>query len=161
MAKPAADVVSKVIEHRGQSARTMALEELKELRKDLTALEKIMSGKRKVGDFALLDVVHSAMELYRTAAAALECDDLMATLEDECGAQLAASQLQELGATLLKKPAGWHWISPKGEMHMLGEKGDEIKALAKLERLKSPRRRKPAKAGEDSEAAQPAGAGEG
>ena len=47
---------------------------------------------------------------------------------------LAESFLAEHGATLLKEPEGWHWISPKGVMRHLGQGDEPIVAAAKLKR---------------------------
>ncbi len=52
--------------------------------------------------------------------------------------------LDAKGARILKKPEGWHWISPAGEMHYLGESSDTQAAAEKLESIISTKRKKPA-----------------
>lgn len=132
----------KALRERGENARGAALYEVKNLQKDLAALEKILVGRKPLGSFSLLDLVQSALEINRTATAVFETETLVESLEKAMGGALAEDELRQAGATLLKKPAGWHWISPKGEMHLLGKGEEPEKALEKLRELMAGGRRK-------------------
>lgn len=145
--------IGKALEERRDAARDSALKELKALRADLVTLEAILSGRRKKGDFSLFDVAHGAFDIFRYAAAAFDAEDLLGTCARELEAAKAVEFLEKHGATELVKPAGWHWISPRGEMHFLGKADDADKAAAKLDGLlqsgrKGKRRDKTAEAGD-------------
>ena len=68
------------------------------------------------------------------------------------GVPLVQAADQAHGATELVKPSGWHWISPKGEMHCLGKADEPEGAAARLAGLlqggRRPRRRDKAPVGE-------------
>lgn len=118
-----------------EDSREIALAEIKELKRDLTTLERILSGRKKsVDDFSLIDVAHGAFEIYRTATVVLENERLMSEMEEAMESSLAVDFLVAHGATLLKEPAGWHWISPKGVMRFLGEEEAPVEAVKKLKR---------------------------
>ncbi|MGD9608541.1 MAG: hypothetical protein AB7U59_03930 [Desulfovibrionaceae bacterium] len=127
-----AAAVGKTLEERRDAARDAALKELKALRADLTTLEAVLSGRRKASDISLFDVTHGALEIFRYAAAVFEADSLLAACSQELDAAKALEYLDRHGATELVKPAGWHWISPKGEMHCLGKAEEPVKAASKL-----------------------------
>jgi hypothetical protein len=137
--------VDKTLQERSDTARDAALKELKALRADLATLEAVLSGRRKRGDFSLFDVIHGALEIFRQAAASFEAEDLLAECAKEIDEAKALEFLQKHGATELVKPSGWHWISPKGEMHCLGKLEEPGKAAARLDELlrggRKPRRR--------------------
>lgn len=135
--RAATAAVGKALEERREAAREAALKELKALRADLTVLEAVLSGKRKKGDFSLFDVAHGAFEIFRNAEAVFETDRLLASLAVELEAVRALEYLEKHGATELVKPAGWHWISPRGEMHCLGKAEEPGKAAEKLATLLS------------------------
>ncbi|MDQ7832179.1 MAG: hypothetical protein RDU30_10625 [Desulfovibrionaceae bacterium] len=130
--KTTAAAVAKTLRDRSGQARELALRELKLLQKDLSTLEKILTGNRKAGDFALFDVVHGAFEIFRNASVALEHESLLAGIEKETVVSQALEFLEKHGATLLTKPAGWHWISPKGEMRLLAAATEIEKAADTL-----------------------------
>jgi hypothetical protein len=149
--------VGKTLEQRRDAARDAALKELKALRADLTTLEAVLSGRRKRGDFSLFDVAHGAFEIFRHAASAFEVEELL----DACAGELEAAKslefLERHGATVLVKPAGWHWISPRGEMHCLGKAEEAEKAAEKLAAIlqsgrRSKRRDKAAEPGQAASA---------
>ncbi len=147
--------VGKTLEDRRDAAREAALKELKALRADLATLEAILSGRRKKGDFSLFDVAHGAFEIFRLAEASFEAEALLTECSRELESAKALEFLERHGATELVRPAGWHWISPKGEMHFLGKADETDKAAAKLaDILQSGRRAKPRGKAAD---AQPAG----
>ncbi len=127
--------IGKTLEERRDAARDVALKELKALRADLGTLEAVLAGRRKRGDFSLFDVAHGAFEIFRNAAAAFDAEDLLASCSRELEAAKALEYLERHGATELVKPAGWHWISPRGEMHLLGRGEDVEKAAEKLAAL--------------------------
>jgi hypothetical protein len=127
--KTTAAAVARTLRDKSDQARELALRELKMVQKDLATLEKILTGSRKAGDFALFDVVHGAFEIFRNASVALEHETLLADIEKETAVSQARDFLEKHGATLLTKPAGWHWISPKGEMRLLA-KGTETEKAA-------------------------------
>jgi hypothetical protein len=144
--KTTAAAISRALRDRSETAREMALRELKMLQKDLSTLEKILAGQRKAGDFALFDVVHGAFEIFRNASVALENETLLSEIEKETVLSQARDFLDRHGATLLTKPAGWHWISPKGEMRFLGKAAEIEKAAETLRGLMPGGRRGKAKA---------------
>ncbi|WP_291500276.1 hypothetical protein [Desulfocurvus sp.] len=117
-----------------EEARGLALEEIKELRKDLAALERILTGRAKDADFPLLDVAHGAFEIFRTAGVVLENQRLLANMQDAVDRALAEDFLAANGARLLREPEGWHWFSPKGVMRHLGPGDDPAGAAARLRR---------------------------
>ena len=133
--RAATAAVGKTLEERREAARDAALRELKALRGDLAVLEAVLSGRRKKGDFSLFDVAHGAFEIFRNAEAVFEADALLASVAVELEAVKALEFLEKHGATELVKPAGWHWISPRGEMHFLGKSEDAGKAAEKLAAL--------------------------
>ena len=152
-----AAAVAKTLRDKSEQARELALRELKMLQKDLATLEKILTGSRKTGDFALFDVVHGAFEIFRNASVALDHETLLAGIEKETAAVQAREFLEKHGATLLTKPAGWHWISPKGEMRLLGKATETEKAADALRTLLPGGRRGKSKAAAPAEEIQPAG----
>ena len=137
----------KAIRERNEEARQTALEEIHELRKDLNLLERILTGKQRPGDYSPFDLAHSAFELFRAASFILDNEALAAGMEEETARAKAEDALHRAGAALLTRPAGWHWISPAGEMHFLGKPGETEKAAEKLAGLIEPRKKAaPAKA---------------
>ena len=79
--------------------------------------------------------MHGAFEIFRHAASVFEAEDLLAACARELDAAKALEYLQRHGANELVKPAGWHWISPRGEMHFLGKAEETEKAAEKLAAL--------------------------
>lgn len=130
--KTTASAVARTLRDKGQTARETALRELAMLQKDLAALEKILTGQRKAANFDLFDVVHGAFEIFRNAAVVLENEAILAGIEKETALGEAREFLERHGATLLTKPAGWHWISPKGEMRFLAKAAEIEKAAEAL-----------------------------
>ncbi len=155
--KTTASAVAKTLRDRSGQARELALRELKLLQKDLSTLEKILTGNRKAGDFALFDVVHGAFEIFRNASAALEHESLLAGIEKETVVSQALEFLEKHGATLLTKPAGWHWISPKGEMRLLAAATEIEKAADTLRTFLPGGRRSKTKAAQAANDAQAPG----
>ncbi|NJB67578.1 signal transduction histidine kinase [Desulfobaculum xiamenense] len=119
-----------------EQAKETAREEIAALRKDLAALERLLSGKRKSQpeDVSLHDIVHGALEIFRCAALALENERLLDDMHDAVERALAEDFLHANGATLLREPEGWHWISPKGVMHHLATGDAPAEAAKKLRR---------------------------
>lgn len=127
--------IFKAMKEKGDVSRELALRELKALSKDLAGLEQILTGKKKKGNFSLFDVVHGAFEIFRNASVVFETEVLAEEMEKSMGDALSEEFLEKHGASLLKKPAGWHWISPQGEMHFLGKADEMDKAAEKLAAL--------------------------
>ncbi|WP_461208320.1 hypothetical protein [Desulfocurvus sp. DL9XJH121] len=130
---PAAPLFKTMLEAT-ENARDIARQEIAELKKDLATLDRILAGRKKAEDFALIDIAHSAFEIFRTASMVLENEQLMADMGQAVDDSLAEGFLAEHGAALLKEPEGWHWISPKGVMRHLGPGEDPVGAAAKLKR---------------------------
>jgi len=149
--------IVKVLQERKEQVRQVALHEIRELRKALIDLEQFLAGKRKRPGPDLFDVVHSAFEIFRTSSALADYGRLMEEMDSEVERSQALTFLEAKGAQLLMRPAGWHWISPKGEMHFLAKKnepGKASEALAKLLAGGKQRRTRSAKASSaDSEQA--------
>jgi len=161
-----AAAVGKILEERRDAARDAALREIRALRTDLATVEAVLTGRRKKNDLSLFDVIHGAQEIFRQAAAVFDADALLAECAREIEEVKALEFLEKHGATELVKPSGWHWISPKGEMHCLGKADDPEGAAAKLTELlqggRRSRRRDPAAASrtaEEPSAAEPASGG--
>ncbi|MHC1789710.1 hypothetical protein [Solidesulfovibrio sp.] len=157
-----AAAVGKTLEERRDQARDAALKEIKALRNDLLALEAVLSGRRRKADFSPFDVVHGAFEIFRHAASVFDVEDLLAACARDLDTAKALEYLQRHGANELVKPAGWHWISPRGEMHCLGKADETEKAAEKLALLlqsgRRPKRRdKAAEAATDDAPADTAG----
>jgi len=117
-----------------ESARELAQEEIKALKKDLTELERILSGRKKDSEFPLIDIAHSAFEIFRTSSVVLENERLLDEMQDTVDQVLAEDFLTSNGATLLTEPEGWHYFSPKGVMRFLGAPDETIAAAAKIKR---------------------------
>lgn len=130
-----AAAVGKILEERRDTARDAALKEIRALRADLTTLEAVLTGRRKKNDFSLFDVIHGAQEIFRQAGTVFDANTLLAECAREIEEVKALEFLEKHGATELVKPSGWHWISPKGEMHCLGKADEPEKAAAKLTEL--------------------------
>ena len=128
--------VARTLSQRMDESAEEALIEIKDLKKDLAGLERALKSKA-VQEFPLLDIVHAAYEINRRAGDYFLCKSLLSEMDGETKLAEALALLERFGATKLKKPAGWHWISPKGEMHKLAPTADPIKAAAALERLRS------------------------
>lgn len=132
-----AAAVFKAINDKSEESRGAALFEVKNLKKDLAALERILSGTQKKMSVSPFDIVHSAFEIFHHLSVLLENQKLTELMEQDLGEAKAHAFLDSHGAALLKKPKGWHWISPDGEMHLLGKAEEPDKAAAKLETLVS------------------------
>ncbi len=137
---------AKVLQERMEQSRQVALHEVRELRKALGDLEQFLTGKRKRPGPDLFDVVHSAFEIFRNSSALADYGKLLEDLGSEVDRSQALALLEAKGARLLTRPAGWHWINPKGEMHFLAKKDEPEKALAALSRLQSGGRQRKGKA---------------
>ncbi|HKK33271.1 MAG TPA: hypothetical protein VJ934_06860 [Desulfomicrobiaceae bacterium] len=149
--------IVKVLEEKNDHAREMALQEIKALKADLTEVEKVLSGRKKSAQIALMDIVHGAFEVYRNAAVIFENESLMADMEVALEEGRFREYLEGKGAKLLTKPDGWHWFSPKGEMVFLGPAEETAKAAQKLKtRLSRGGKKKPAPRTEKAEPAKEA-----
>ncbi|BBD08614.1 hypothetical protein [Desulfovibrio ferrophilus] len=128
-----------------ESAREIAQEEIKALKKDLTTLERILAGRKKDTEFPLIDIAHSAFEIFRTSSLVLENERLLGEMQEAVDQALAEDFLTSNGATLLTEPEGWHYISPKGVMRFLGAPDETIAAATKIKRYlpKTPAAPKP------------------
>lgn len=136
--------MAKVLQDRMEHSRQVALHEIREMRKSLADLEQFLTGKRKKPGADLFDIVHGAFEIFRTTSALAEYDKLIGDLGSEVDRSQALAMLEAKGARLLTRPAGWHWISPKGEMHFLAKKDEPEKAIEALSKLQAGARgRKP------------------
>lgn len=128
---------AKVLQERMEQSRQVALHEVRELRKALADLEQFLTGKRKRPGPDMFDVVHSAFEIFRNSSALADYGKLLEDLGSEVDRSQALALLGAKGARLLTRPAGWHWINPKGEMHFLAKKDEPEKALDALGKLQS------------------------
>ncbi len=129
--------VAKVLRERMEQSRQVALHEIREMRKALMDLEQFLNGKRKRPGADLFDLVHGAFELFRTSSALADYGKLLEEMGSEVDRSQTLALLEAKGARLLTRPAGWHWISPKGEMHFLAKKDEPEKALEALVKLQA------------------------
>lgn len=148
MKKQTAAAVTNAISDKSEEARKDALFELRSMKKDLAQLEKELSSKKCVIEDPAFDLVHSAFEIFRHTQVMAENNKLIVQIDDSLEKASFKDYLDSKGARILKKPEGWHWISPQGEMHYLGEAGETQAAAEKLESLisnrKTPAAKKPA-----------------
>ncbi|WP_051693842.1 hypothetical protein [Desulfohalovibrio reitneri] len=135
--EPDPDRLLQTLDEKAESSRQNALAELRDLKKDLQSLERVLTGRKKADEFPLLDMVQGALEVFRSSETFFTASNLARDARQSLSGSLARAELEREGARLLKKPAGWHWISPKGEMHHLGASGEEEKAAKALTRLKN------------------------
>ncbi|TIH12714.1 hypothetical protein D0S45_17235 [Marinifilum sp. JC120] len=142
MKKQTAATVTNAINDKSEDARKDALFEIRSLKKDLAQLEKELSSKKCEIEDPAFDLVHSAFEIFRHTQVMAENRKLTVQIDESLEKASFKDYLDAKGARVLKKPEGWHWISPQGEMHYLGESGDAQAAAEKLESLIS--RKKPA-----------------
>lgn len=143
MKKQTAAAVTNAINDKSDEARKDALFEIRSLKKDLAQLEKELSSKKSVIEDPAFDLVHSAFEIFRHTQVMAENRKLTVQIDESLEKATFKDYLDAKGARVLKKPEGWHWISPQGEMHYLGESGETQAAAEKLESLIS-KRNKPA-----------------
>jgi len=136
------------VRERSDRAREEALVEIEALQKDLAALTRILKGQIRQGDFSPFDIVHGAFEIFRASSFVFQNEELALAMAEETERAKAQDFLHSRGATLLSRPAGWHWISPKNEMHFLGKPGETDKAAARLARLIEPQPKGATRAGE-------------
>ncbi|WP_031482202.1 hypothetical protein [Maridesulfovibrio frigidus] len=145
MKKQTAAVVVNAIESKSETARNEALFEIRSLKKDLAKLEKELSSKKCVVEDPAFDLVHSAFEIFRHTQVMSENKKLTEQIDQSLEKSSFKDFLDSKGARILKKPEGWHWISPAGEMHFLGAGSDAQGAAKKLESIVSKRSRPAAK----------------
>ncbi|HAS87745.1 MAG TPA: hypothetical protein DCS48_00310 [Desulfovibrio sp.] len=143
MKKQTAAAVTNAINDKSEDARKDALYEIRSLKKDLAQLEKELSSKKCVIEDPAFDLVHSAFEIFRHTQVMAENRKLTVQIDESLEKASYKDYLDSKGARILKKPEGWHWISPQGEMHYLGEGADTQAAAEKLESLIT-KRKKPA-----------------
>ncbi|GAU09687.1 hypothetical protein [Desulfoplanes formicivorans] len=127
--------LARAIEAKNQEARALALEEIKALKKDLLDLEKVLAGKKKHTEMALMDITCGAFEVYKNAALIFQNMEMLEGLQQGREEAKMIDYMERRGARLLKKPEGWHWFSPQGEMVFLGEPDDPMAAGEKLKSL--------------------------
>ncbi len=145
MKKQTAAAVTNAIDAKSEEARKDALFEIRSLKKDLAQLEKELSSKKCEVQDPAFDLVHSAFEIFRHTQVMAENRKLNQQIDDSLEKASFKDYLDSKGARILKKPEGWHWISPQGEMHYLGEANDTQAAAEKLEAIVSSKGKKPAK----------------
>ena len=127
--------LARTIEAKNEEAKGLALEEVKALKKDLLELEKVLAGKKKHTSIALMDITCGAFEVYKNAALIFQNMEMLEALQHGREEDKIGDYMERRGARLLKKPEGWHWFSPQGEMIFLGEPDDPVKAGNKLKSL--------------------------
>lgn len=148
MKKMTAAAVTNAIQEKSEEARKSALFEVKSLKKDLLNLEKILSSKKCILEDPAFDLVHGAFEIFRHTEIICQNYKLQEQIDESLEKASFKDFLDSKGARLLKKPEGWHWISPSGEMHFLASGNDTQAAAEVLEGLisnKKPVRKKVAK----------------
>ncbi|WP_304087950.1 hypothetical protein [Maridesulfovibrio ferrireducens] len=146
MKKQTAAAVTNAIEANSDSARNAALFEIRSLKKDLALLEKELSSKKTESIEPAFDLIHSAFEIFRHTQVMAENKKLTEQIDDSLEKSSYKDFLDSKGARILKKPEGWHWISPAGEMHFLGAGSETQAAAEKLESIISRKRSAPKKA---------------
>ncbi|WP_321402876.1 hypothetical protein [Maridesulfovibrio sp.] len=144
MKKQTAAAITNAIDDKSEEARKDALFEIRSMKKDLAQLEKDLSSKKCEIEDPAFDLVHSAFEIFRHTQVMAENRKLTVQIDESLEKASYKDYLDSKGARVLKKPEGWHWISPQGEMHYLGEAGDTQAAAEKLESIVSSKRKKPA-----------------
>ncbi|WP_027720220.1 hypothetical protein [Maridesulfovibrio zosterae] len=143
MKKQTAATVTNAIDAKSEEARKDALFEIRSLKKDLAQLEKELSSKKSEVTDPAFDLVHSAFEIFRHTQVMAENRKLNQQIDESLEKASFKDYLDGKGARVLKKPEGWHWISPAGEMHYLGEASETQAAAEKLESIITTKRNKP------------------
>ena len=123
------------IEQKNEEATSLALAEIRDLKNDLVEIEKVLTGKKKGTKIALMDIPCGAFEVYKNVALIFQNMEMLDSLGKGREEAKIVDYLDRRGARLLKKPEGWHWFSPQGEMVFLGGPDDVFKAGQKLKTL--------------------------
>ena len=131
--KPLKAVLQK-LERRAESSRQAALEEVRELRRELADLERYLSGKRKSTAVVTEDILRSAFDIHHHTDTFTELGSHAATMAADYRDEEAVEYLLSRGARQLKKD-GWLWTSSKEQTYVLDREGDPVKAEKKLRKL--------------------------
>ena len=129
--------LARSIEAKNTEATALALAEIRDLKKDLTEIEKVLAGKKKSTGIALMDVPCGAFEVYKNVALIFQNMEMLECLQQGREETKLVDYLDRRGARVLKKPEGWHWFSPQGEMVFLANPDEIPKAGEKLKALLS------------------------
>ncbi|MDD2219007.1 MAG: hypothetical protein PHO79_05330 [Desulfoplanes sp.] len=129
--------LARSIESKNAEATALALAEIRDLKKDLEEIEKVLAGKKKSNGVALMDVPCGAFEVYKNVALVFQNLEMLECLQQGREETKIVDYLERRGARLLKKPEGWHWFSPQGEMVFLANPEEISKAGQKLKSLLS------------------------
>ncbi len=127
--------LARSIEQKNEEATSLALAEIKDLKNDLVEIEKVLTGKKKNTKIALMDIPCGAFEVYKNVALIFQNMEMLASLGKGREEAKMVDYLERRGARLLKKPEGWHWFSPQGEMVLLGGPDETAQAGQKLKTL--------------------------
>ncbi len=138
--------VFKDLNDKSDKAREAALFEIQELKKDLTELQRHLSGRKRETSIVPEDLIRSAYDISYHYRGMQQRQAILAELHEEMEIADAMEYLESRGAKMLQRPAGWHWTSSQDERFLLHE-DDAITAAKKLRKLlaSGKRRKKTAK----------------
>ena len=138
--KPLKAVLQK-LERRAESSRRAALEEVRELRRELADLERYLSGKRKSTAVVTEDILRSAFDIHHHTGTFTELGAQAGAMARDYHAEESTEYLLSRGARQERKD-GWLWTSSKNQTYVLDREGDPVKAEKKLRRLLSSGKRR-------------------
>ncbi len=137
--------VFKDLTEKSEKAREAALFEVQELKKDLSEIQRYLSGRKKETSLVPEDFIRSAYDIAHHYRGMQQRMNILHELEEELQIADALEYLESRGAKMLQRPVGWHWTSSQDERFLLHE-DNALKAAKKLRTLlASGKRRKKTK----------------
>lgn len=119
---------------KSDNAREAALFEVQELKKDLSELQRHLSGRKKETSIVPEDIIRSAYDIAHHFRAMEQRRHILLELNEEMEVADAVEYLESRGAKMLQRPSGWHWTSSQDERFLLDNE-DPLKAAGKLRKL--------------------------
>lgn len=132
----------RLLDDKSEKAKEAALFEIKELKADLSELERHLQGRKKQTDVQPDDFIRSAYEIAAQLRDMRQRQAIVEEMRDEVAETEAEEYLESRGAKLMKRPAGWHWTSSQDERFLLHESNPVIAAGELRKLLASGKRRK-------------------
>lgn len=135
----------RLLDNKSNAAREAALYEIRELKADLSELERYLQGRKKQTDIQPEDFIRSSYEIAAQLREIRQRDAVAEELKDESARVDAEEYLESRGAKFLKRPAGWHWTSSRDERFLLHEHNPLLAADELRKLLASGKKRKKTK----------------
>lgn len=132
----------RMLDKKSAAAKEAALFEIKELKADLSELEKYLQGRKRRTDIQPEDCIRSTYEIAAQLREIQQREAVAGDLRDELAETEAVEYLESRGAKYLKRPAGWHWTSSQDKRYLLHTENPLIAAGKLRKLLASGKRRK-------------------